>query len=148
METSHPTSTRAKPGGARAIDSSQALKQPKFAKPLVAMIHLPPLPGAGNYEGSPVRTMAQRAVAEAQLLSEAGFDALLIQNTHDRPSTTYAPPETLTAMSAIAGAVAAAVSRPIGINVHKNDGPGALAVAHAIGATFVRVKVLVGATLG
>jgi membrane complex biogenesis BtpA family protein len=112
------------------------------------MIHLPPLPGAGNYEGSPVRTIAQRAVAEAQLLSEAGFDALLIQNTHDRPSTTYAPPETLTAMSAIAGAVAAAVSCPIGINVHKNDGPGALAVAHAVGATFVRVKVLVGATLG
>jgi membrane complex biogenesis BtpA family protein len=148
METSHPTRTPAKPGAAKGIDSSHKLKQPILPKPLVAMIHLPPLPGAGNYGGAPVRTIAQRAVAEARLLSEAGFDALLIQNTHDRPSTTYVPPETLTAMTAVAGAVAAAVSCPLGINVHKNDGPGALAVAHAVGAAFVRVKVLVGATLG
>jgi uncharacterized protein len=119
-----------------------------LSKPLVAMIHLPPLPGAGNYEGTPVRTIVDRAVAEATLLSNAGFDALLIQNTHDRPSAVVAPAETLTAMTAVAEAVSVVVSCPLGINVHKNDGPGAVAVAHAVGAAFVRVKVLVGTTLG
>lgn len=148
METSLSPKARAMPGGKKNPDFSPALKHSSLAKPLVAMIHLPPLPGAGNYGGSPVQTIAQRAVAEARLLSDAGFDALLIQNTHDRPSTTYVSAETLTAMAAIAEAVATAVSCPLGINVHKNDGPGALAIAHAIGATFVRVKVLVGATLG
>ena len=148
MEISNPPKTRDKPGVVQGLESSHGLKQPSLVKPLVAMIHLPPLPGAGNYDGTSVRMIAQRAVAEAQLLSEAGFDALLIQNTHDRPSTIYVPPETLTAMTAVGEAVAAAVSCPLGINVHKNDGPGALAVAHAVGAAFVRVKVLVGAKLG
>ena len=119
-----------------------------LSKPLVAMIHLPPLPGAGNYEGAPVQGIVDRAVREARLLSDAGFDALLIQNTHDRPSSVVVPAETLTAMTAVAEALSAAVSCPLGINIHKNDGPGAVAVAHAVGATFVRVKVLVGATLG
>jgi uncharacterized protein len=120
----------------------------RLSKPLVAMIHLPPLPGAGNYEGAPVRGIVDRAVREARLLSDAGFDALLIQNTHDRPSSVVAPAETLTAMTAVAEALSGAVSCPLGINIHKNDGPGAVAVAHAVGAAFVRVKVLVGATLG
>jgi len=119
-----------------------------LSKPLVAMIHLPPLPGAGNYEGTPVRAIVDRAVREASMLADAGFDALLVQNTHDRPSSVGAPVETLTAMTAIAEAVAGVVSCPLGINLHKNDGPGAVAVAHAVGAAFVRVKVLVGATLG
>jgi len=119
-----------------------------LSKPLVAMIHLPPLPGAGNYEGTPVRAIRDRAVREASMLSDAGFDALLLQNTHDRPSSVGAPLETVTAMTAIAEAVTGVVSCPLGINLHKNDGPGAVAVAHAVGAAFVRVKVLVGATLG
>jgi len=116
--------------------------------PLVAMVHLPPLPGAGNYAGETVAVLAGRAVAEAELLLSAGFSWLLLQNTHDYPSRSTVPVSSLTAMAAIGHAVADAFSGTIGINVHKNDGPGAIAVAHAIGAGFVRVKVLVGAWLG
>jgi uncharacterized protein len=119
-----------------------------LSKPLVAMIHLPPLPGAGNYDGTSVQTIADRAIREATMLADTGFDALMLQNTHDRPSSVVAPAETLTAMTAVAQRVSAVVSCPLGINIHKNDGPGALAVAHAVGASFVRIKVLVGATLG
>jgi uncharacterized protein len=117
-------------------------------KPLVAMIHLPPLPGAGNYDGKPVAAIAERAVAEARVLQRAGFSWLMLQNTHDCPARVRAPVASLTSMAAIGQAVAGAFSGTIGINVHKNDGPGALAVAHAVGAAFVRVKVLVGAWLG
>jgi uncharacterized protein len=117
-------------------------------KALVAMIHLPPLPGAGNYDGRPVRAIADRAVAEAELLHSNGFMKLLLQNTHDRPSCLTVGSETLTAMTAIGQAVASAVPCSLGINLHKNDGAGAVAVGHAVGASFVRVKVLVGAVLG
>ena len=116
--------------------------------PLVAMVHLPALPGAGNYDCRPVSEIVGRAVGEAQLLHRAGFRWLLLQNTHDYPSRATAPTATLTAMAAIGHAVADVFPGSIGVNVHKNDGPGALAVAHAIGADFIRVKVLVGAWLG
>src|SRR5258708_17624818 len=142
MEISNSPKTRdkarAKPGVVRGLESSHGLKQPSLVKPLVAMIHLPPLPGAGNYDGTSVRMIAQRAVAEAQLLSEAGFDALLIQNTHDRPSTIYVPPETLTAMTAVGEAGGGAGAPPPRINVHKNDGPGPGGRAPPVGGGFLR----------
>lgn len=116
--------------------------------PLVAMVHLPPLPGAGNYDGRSVAAIAERAVAEAQLLQQAGFSWLLLQNTHDAPTRATVPISTLTAMAVIGMAVTNVFAGNIGVNVHKNDGPGGIAVAHAIGAAFVRVKVLVGAWLG
>ena len=45
-------------------------------------------------------------------------------------------------MTAIALAVRAKTALPVGINVLRNDGRSALAVAHAAGADFVRVNVL------
>src|SRR5947199_7450596 len=39
----------------------------------------------------------------------------------------------------------AAPQLPLGINVLRNDGQSALAIAHAIGASFIRVNVLCGA---
>ena len=105
-------------------------------------------PGAGNYDGGPVAAIAERAVGEAQVLQKAGFSSLLLQNTHDAPTRATVPLPTLTAMAAIGEAVSRVFSGAIGVNVHKNDGPGAYAIAHAIGADFVRVKILVGSWLG
>jgi predicted TIM-barrel enzyme len=48
-------------------------------------------------------------------------------------------------MTALACAVRAATDLPLGINVLRNDGRAALAVAHAAGADFIRVNVLCGA---
>ena len=48
-------------------------------------------------------------------------------------------------MTAIAAEVRSRVALPLGINVLRNDGLSALAVAHACGAEFVRVNVLCGA---
>jgi uncharacterized protein len=50
-------------------------------------------------------------------------------------------------LTAVSAAVKAAVPLPIGVNIIKNDGPGAMAVAAAAGAGFVRVKILAGAVL-
>lgn len=118
------------------------------ARPLVAMIHLPPLPGAANYDGRPVREIARMAAEEGRLLEGAGFDGVMIQNTHDRPARVRVPTGTAAALAVVTAAVREAVSFEVGVNAHKNDAEAALAAAVSAGASFVRVKVLVGAVVG
>lgn len=117
-------------------------------KPLVAMIHLPPLPGAANYDGRKVREIARVAADEARILEGAGFDGVMIQNTHDRPARVTLPVGSTAALTAVTTSVRDAVSFEVGVNAHKNDAEAALAVAASCDASFVRIKVLVGAVLG
>lgn len=117
-------------------------------KVVVGMIHLPPLPGAANYDGKAVRDLSDRAVREAKVLSDAGFTQLMLQNTRDRPSATTVGPATVAAMTAITAAVADQFGGQLGVNVHKNDADAGLSIAHACAASFVRIKVLIGAVVG
>ena len=111
---------------------------------LIGMIHLDPLPGSPGYRGS-LDAVTERAVSDAVTLREAGFPALMIENFGDVPFfPDDVPPVTLTAMTRIAAEVASAARLPIGINVLRNDGLGALAVAAATGASMIRVNVLSG----
>jgi membrane complex biogenesis BtpA family protein len=112
------------------------------------MIHLPPLPGSTSYGGGPFEQIVERAVQDARALADAGFRAGIIQNTHDLPSTAKAPPETTAFLAAVGWAIRREVNLPLGVNVLKNDAESALAVAAAVGAEFVRLKVYVGAVLG
>jgi membrane complex biogenesis BtpA family protein len=112
------------------------------------MVHLPPLPGSTNYDGRPFEEIVEVAVADACALAGAGFDAAILQNTHDLPATATAPVETVAFLSAIGREIRRATQMPLGVNVLKNDAEGGLAVAAAIGALFVRLKVYVGAAVG
>jgi predicted TIM-barrel enzyme len=51
---------------------------------VVAMVHLPALPGSPRASLSP-REIARHAVEEARALAADGFDAILIENMHDAP---------------------------------------------------------------
>lgn len=117
-------------------------------KTLTAMIHLPPLPGSVNYDRESVKDMCKRAASEAEILQAAGFSEIMVQNTHDRPSVLIPPTATTTAMAVITAAIRDSFDGRLGVNVHKNDAEGALAIAYASGAAFVRIKVLVGAVIG
>src|SRR5262245_40599385 len=118
------------------------------SKALVGMIHLPPLPGSIGYQGQPFDQIVEQALRDARVLHESGFQATIIQNTHDVPFTATAPPETVAFLSAIGWAVRHELDLPLGVNVLKNDAESALAIAAAVGAVFVRLKVYVGAMLG
>jgi len=86
------------------------------------------------------------ALADAQAYASGGATAVLVENFGDHPLfPRHVPPETVAAMGRIATAVVRAVSLPVGINVLRNDGAAALAVAVASGARFIRVNVLSGA---
>jgi len=111
---------------------------------LIGMVHLLPLPGAPRYGGD-FAAVVEQAVAEASALAAAGFDGLLVENFNDMPFyPDHAPPETITGMTVAVWEARRVVSVPIGVNVLRNDGEAALAVAAAAGAAFIRVNVLTG----
>lgn len=116
---------------------------------LVGVVHLPALPGApGAFHQHPAEALqhaGQLAVKEALLLAQAGFDGVVLENFGDTPFyKTQAPPETVASLSIIAAAVREAVDLQIGINVLRNDGRSALAIASVTGCDFIRVNILSG----
>ena len=112
---------------------------------LIGMVHLRPLPGAPRYAGE-FEAVVEQAVGEATALAGAGFHGVLVENFQDVPFyPERVPPETVAAMAAAVREVTRAVAVPVGVNVLRNDGAAALAVAVAARAAFVRVNVLTGA---
>ena len=116
--------------------------------PLIGVVGVPALPGAIGYCGTTREELLQRALADAQAYTQAGFDALMIQNVGDLPVATQVGPETVAWLTVLGSAIRATVALPLGVCVLKNDGCAALAIAQAIDAVFVRVKVWVGVMVG
>lgn len=115
---------------------------------LIGMLHLPPLPGSALYDGTQLQAIERRTLDEATELAAAGFDALMIQNAGHGPPGKDADLATVAQMAAIARAVCQEVHMPLGVNVLKNGVETAFAIASAVGASFVRIKVYVGAVVG
>jgi membrane complex biogenesis BtpA family protein len=115
--------------------------------PVVGMVHLPPLPGAPEYDPDGGReAVLGRARADARALVDGGVDALIVENYGDAPFYAADVPDHVVAeMTRAATAVTAAVDCPVGINVLRNDATAAVSVAAAVGAAFVRVNVHTGA---
>jgi len=109
-------------------------------RPLIGMIHVGATPGSPRADATPAE-LAARAADEARVLLDAGFDAAIIENMHDRPYVLDPGPEVVACLTRTGVAVHdAAPSLPIGVQILSGDGRGALAVAHAVGATFIRVE--------
>lgn len=115
---------------------------------LVGVLHLPPLPGAVNYTGESVLAMAEAAAEDARVLAAAGFTDVMIQDASDNPQPDTVGPAAVAAMGAIGAVVRGATDVSLGVVVGHNDGAASVAIAHAIQAQFVRVKVLTGVSAG
>lgn len=113
---------------------------------VIGMVHLGPLPGSPLYEGrlEPIRTAALR---DASALLEAGIHGIMIENFGDVPFYPgRVPAETVAAMTQLASDIRrVSGDTPLGINVLRNDGLSAVAIAAVTGAAFVRINVLCGA---
>jgi membrane complex biogenesis BtpA family protein len=107
---------------------------------LIGVIHVDALPGTPSSRWD-VAAIAEAAVQEALLYEAAGFHALAIENTHDRPYLkSSVGPEIVAAMAVIGCEVRRAVALPLGVQILAGANASALAVAHACGAVFVRVE--------
>jgi len=113
-------------------------------KPIIGMIHLPPLP---DYPESPgIDAIIRHALEDLKVLEEAAIDGILIENEYDRPHRVTANPETLAAMSRITRAVVDASARAIiGCEILLNDPQASLAVAKTSGARFIRTDYFIDA---
>lgn len=113
---------------------------PLPAPSLIGVVHVGALPGTPRAAESLPR-VAARAVADARAYHAAGFDALVVENMHDRPYLRGGVgPEVVAAMTAVGLAVRAAVPLPLGVQILAGANREALAVALACGAEFVRVE--------
>lgn len=125
----------------------EASRRTGLGSMLIGNIHLLPLPGSQKYQGGGLQPVLDRALSEAQTLSDAGFDAILIQNTGDGRFHRDGRPETVACMTAIGAALKDKFSCRWGVNVLSVGATASLAIAHALAFDFVRIKVYVGAVV-
>ena len=108
--------------------------------PVAGMIHVAALPGTPRGVLS-VSGVIDRAREEALIYREAGVDAVMIENMHDRPYLKgKVGPEVVSAMTAAAIAVKEAFGGPCGIQVLAGANREALAIGHAAGFDFIRAE--------
>ena len=123
------------------MDRSRAI-QSTFGAPraLIGVVHVGALPGTPAARDG-VAALAERAVKEARLYAGAGFDGIVLENMHDRPYLKGGVgPEVTAAMTVVGREVKRETGLPLGVQVLAGANREALAVAHAIGAEFVRVE--------
>ena len=107
-------------------------------KPLIAMCHLPALPGRPRYDvAAGMDAVISSLARDIGALQDAGVDGLLFCNENDIPYQLHVGPEVAAAMAAAIVAVRGDVRVPFGVNILW-DAKATLAVAAAVGASFVR----------
>lgn len=122
----------------------------RFGPPhsLVGAVHVAALPGTPRASLA-LERIVEMAVADARAYADAGLDAVIVENMHDRP---YLPrtagPEIVAAMTMVTAAVRAAIRVPVGVQILAGADQQAIAVAHAAGASFVRVECFAFAHVG
>jgi membrane complex biogenesis BtpA family protein len=106
-------------------------------KPIIAMAHLPPLPGTPLYDNeSGISGIIQVVEADLDILTKSGFDAIMFCNEGDRPYTFHAGYSGVATMTRVITELAPN-NIPFGVDFLW-DAQAALAIAVATGASFIR----------
>lgn len=110
---------------------------PGVAKPLIAMAHVPALPGTPLYDaGEGLAGAIAQVRSDVAILVDAGFDAVMFCNENDRPYELDGGPESAAFMTRVA-VECRPEGRPFGVDFLW-DPKIALAAAVASGASFIR----------
>lgn len=116
-------------------------------KPLIACIHLMPLPGSPRYSGK-MTEVYDTALSEVAIFRRYPIDGLIVENFRDMPFyPNKLDPETIAAMAAVTREIVNVVDIPVGVNALRNDALAAIAIANATEANFIRVNVHMGAVV-
>jgi membrane complex biogenesis BtpA family protein len=109
---------------------------PDVAKPLIAMAHLPALPGTPLYDGAGMTSIVERVQRDVDALVGAGFDAIMFCNENDRPYELNGGPESAAFLARVV-TECRPQTIPYGVDFLW-DPRIALAAAAATGARFMR----------
>jgi membrane complex biogenesis BtpA family protein len=107
-------------------------------KPIIAMCHMPALPGDPGYdEAKGLDWVLECARQDLHALQEGGVDGLMFSNEASLPYLTKVEPITYVTMARVIGELRREISVPYGVNVLW-DPKASIDLAMATGARFVR----------
>lgn len=107
-------------------------------RPVIAMVHLMPLPGAPLYdEDQGVDAIVEAARKDLRALQNAGVDAVMFGNENDRPYELDVDVASTATMAYVIGQLRDNICVPFGVNVLW-DPLSSIALAAATRASFVR----------
>lgn len=116
----------------------------RLNKPIIAMVHLRPLPGSSPYDADGgMQAIIDAAAADLDALQAGGVDAVMFGNEGDRPYRTRATNAGLAAMAAVVGTLKSRLTVPFGVN-YLWDPLASVALAAATSADFMR-EIVTGA---
>ena len=112
---------------------------------IIGMLHVPALPGS-PLNKLELSDIIDWVLNDADALARGGVGAFMIENFGDVPFyPKRVPAHTVAFMTALSREVRRSFKLPLGINLLRNDGESAIAVASAAAAEFIRVNVHTGA---
>lgn len=109
-------------------------------KPLIGMIHLPPLPGYPNHPGMDM--VIQKALTDLKTLEDAGYSGALVENDNDQPHFIGVPEYIAESFAIVMHKILAISSIPVGMEIIY-DMKKTIMIASEVGAPFVRLDVYV-----
>lgn len=113
----------------------------KTERPLIGMIHFPPLIGLPDYPG--FEYIKNKMLQEVRVLEKGGVDAIMIENNYDVPHLEKVDSMKAAMLGSLAQILSTATSLPLGIDVLWNDYATALAICAGSRLTFFRVPAFV-----
>ncbi len=113
---------------------------------IIAALHLPPFPGSAHPDARSMEHIHDYVLRNVETAVSAGVHGLYLQDLGDHPVAPHVQPHVVAGVAAIGAAVRAAYpDLALGVCLMSHGAREPLAVAQAIGAQFVRLKVFVGA---
>jgi|SRR3990167_5886453 len=113
----------------------------KTARPLIGMIHFPPLIGNLDYPGFDY--IAKKMLKEAIILEKTGFNGIMIENNYDLPHTEKITAPQAAMFASLARLLQENIKTPFGLNILWNDYETSLSICASTKATFFRVPAFV-----
>jgi membrane complex biogenesis BtpA family protein len=112
-------------------------------KPVIAMMHLAPLPGTPLYDADGgIDAIVEAARRDLKALQAADVDAVMFGNENDRPYELQVDTASTATMAYVIGQLRNEIEKPFGVNVLW-DPMASVALAAATGASFLR-EILTG----
>jgi hypothetical protein len=115
---------------------------------IIAALHLPPFPGSGHPDRKSMQAIREFTLRNTEKAVRAGIQALFLQDLGDHPVSRPIPAHIVAGMSVVGSWIRQEFpDLQLGISLLGHGAREPLAIAQAIGANFVRLKVYVGAMI-
>ena len=113
---------------------------------IIAAIHLPPFPGSAHPDAKSISEIRDYALRNIEMAVNTGIQAFYLQDLGDHPVQRPIPAHIIAGMAVVGAAIRENFPQiTLGICLMGHGAKEPIALAQAIDAQFVRLKVYVGA---